>query len=161
MEAIPGEAKPATPCASSRVWPEPAFPEQLPAKRAPRHTGRREARQRPSVLVAPSPCSAMGRELMAMYSSVREPARGGWWRERDKKQVSETQQIFIFTQERKMKPPVSEHHHFHLPFNQPLPASPSARPSQVQAVILFLSQKGARGLACRIRQFIKQIKSLV
>lgn len=59
-----------------------------------------------------------------------------------------------------MKPPASEPHHFHLPFNQLLPARSITRPSRVQAVILFLSQKEARDISCWIGQFIKQIKSL-
>lgn len=158
MEAIPGEAKPATPCASSLGLAQPGI------SRATTGQTHSAAREEEGSAAAPQraggPRSVLGDgELTATYGSVREPAQGGC-RERDKNQVSETQQIFIFARERKMKPPVSEHHHFHLPFNQPLPASPSTRPSQVQAVILFLSQKGARGLACWIWQFIKQIKSL-
>jgi len=148
------------------VWPKWAFPEQLPAKLTPHHTrrGKRSSTAACWWLAAPTrarPWRAHGRVRQHQSST---PCRGGYTRRLHGTQAKAKSMKFsksaFFARERKTKPPVSEPHHFHLPFNQPLPASPAARPSRVQAVILFLSQKQGCSLACWIWQFIKQIRSL-
>lgn len=174
METIQGEAKPATPCASSLGLAQTGISRAITGQT--RSISHKEEESIAVPQCAGGWLSPARAERWGAHGHVRQhrstspgrcrspSRRSGCKREAPwhtgESQVSKTQQICIFAQERKMKPPVWEPHHFHLPFNQPLPASPAAWPSQVQAVILFLSQKGARGLACWIWQFIKQIKSL-
>lgn len=176
MEVIQGEAKPLPPCASSLGLAQKGISQAITSQT--RSTSHKEeertaASQRAGGQLFPAHARQGGphghtrhcqsTSLGYQHSSPHQ-GEGGCSRRlhgtRAKAKLAKLSKSAFFARERKMKPPVSEPHHFHLPFNQPLPASPTARPSQVQAVILFLSQKGACGLACWIWQFIKQIKSL-
>lgn len=50
----------------------------------------------------------------------------------------------FFTQERKMKPPVSEPHHFHLPFNQRFLPAPPLGPLSSSCYFIFITGGGPR-----------------